>query len=200
MKNAKIKALQSLKKPRFSAGRATTIANNILGQDFIANAPNEKWVTDITYIKTYEGFLYLAVVIDLFSRRVVGWSMKSHMKRDLVVDALLSAVWKRSPQKTLIIHSDQGAQFGSDDWIKFCKDYGINRSMSGKGNCYDNAAVESFFSSLKKERVRKRIFQSREQARTEIFDYIEYFYNRKRKHSYLGGLCPVDFEAKKIAS
>jgi putative transposase len=151
-------------------------------------------VTDITYIRTWQGWLYLAVVMDLFARKVVGWSMKPTLAREIVLDALLMAVWRRKPQHPVIVHSDQGSQYGSDDWLRFCRHHNLEPSMSRRGNCWDNAVVESFFSSLKKERVKKRIYKTRELARADVFDYIEVFYNRRRRHSHLGGVSPEAFE------
>jgi putative transposase len=133
-------------------------------------------------------------VEDLFSRIVIGWSMKSELTRDLVLDALLMAVWRRCPKQPVIVHSDQGSQYGSDDWARFCKEHGLIPSMSRRGNCFDNAVAESFFSSLKKERIRRRIYRTREEARADVFDYIEVFYNRVRRHSHLGQVSPYDFE------
>ena len=152
------------------------------------------WVTDITYIRTYEGWLYLAVVLDLYSRTVVGWAMKPSMATELVLDALMMAVWRRRPKQPVIIHSDQGSQFGSDDFIRWCKDNRLVPSMSRRGNCYDNAVAESFFSSLKKEQIKRRIYATRAEAKSDIFDYIEGFYNRTRRHSHLGQLSPLAFE------
>jgi len=141
-------------------------------------------VTDITYIRTYEGWLYLSAVLDLHSRSVVGWSMGPRMQTSLVLDALTMAVWRRKPKAPVIIHSDQGSQFGSDAFTRWCHDNRLSPSMSRRGNCWDNAVAESFFSSLKSELV-KRIFATRDQARSEIFDYIEGFYNRIRRHKHL---------------
>ena len=156
--------------------------------------PDHAWVTDITYIRTWQGWLYLAVVIDLFARNVVGWSMKPTLAKELVVDALLMAVWRRKPTDTVIVHSDQGSQYGSGDWLKFCSEHQLEPSMSRRGNCWDNAVAESFFSSLKKERIRKRIYKTRDLSRADVFDYIEMFYNRIRRHSHLGGVSPEAFE------
>jgi putative transposase len=133
-------------------------------------------------------------VIDLFNKKVIGWSMKPSLNRDLALDALLMAVWRRRPTKPVIVHSDQGSQYGSDDWVRFCKTHNLLPSMSRRGNCYDNAAAESFFSSLKRERVRRRIYATRKDARADLFDYIEVFYNRTRRHSYLGQVSPAEFE------
>lgn len=140
------------------------------------------------------GWLYLAVVLDLYSRMVVGWSMKETLHRELALDAILMAVWRRRPKQEVIIHSDQGIQYGSDDWSRFCRDHKLKASMSRRGNCLDNAVAESFFSSLKKERIRRRIYRTREEARSDVFDYIEVFYNRKRRHSHLGQVSPYEFE------
>lgn len=199
MNRNNLRALSHLKKPRYKAGRSSIIAKNILEREFTCDGPNQKWVTDITYLRTHEGFLYLAVVIDLFSRRVVGWSMSPSLRKDIVVDALLMAVWKRQPKSEVLIHSDQGSQFGSDDWIRFCASHNLKRSMSRRGNCWDNAVVESFFSALKKERIRKRNFKTRDEAKSEVFDYIEFFYNPKRRHEFLNGISPMEFEKQNIA-
>jgi putative transposase len=128
--------------------------------------------------------------MDLFARNVVGWSMKPTLARALVLDAILMAVWRRRPKESVIIHSDQGSQYGSDDWLRFCRQHDLEPSMSRRGNCWDNAVVESFFSSLKKERIKKRIYKTRDLARADIFDYIEVFYNQTRRHSHLGGVSP----------
>ena len=157
-------------------------------------------MTDITYIRTYEGWLYLTVVIDLYSRRVVGWAMGSSMATDLVLDALMMAVWRRRPKTSVTIHSDQGIQFGSDDFNRWCKDNRLVPSMIRRGNCWDNAVAESFFSSLKKERVKRRIYATREEARSDVCDYIEGFYNRVRRHSHLDQLSPMDFEQLRTGS
>jgi len=189
-----LRAIRGYKKPRYKAGKPAVVAPNRLEQNFSVDAPDRVWVTDITYIRTFEGWLYLAVVVDLYSRIVVGWSMKSTLSRELVLDALMMAVWRRRPRHPVIVHSDQGSQYGSDDAVRFCKDHGLIPSMSRRGNCFDNAVAESFFSSLKKERIRRRIYQSREEARADVFDYIEVFYNRNRRHSHLGQVSPHDFE------
>lgn len=195
MRNNKIKALRGYKAPRAVAGRPSLIAPNRLNREFCVSEPDVAWVTDITYIRTWQGWLYLAVVLDLYSRKVVGWSMKPTIHRELVLDALMMAVWRRKPKKAVMIHSDQGSQYGSDDWVRFCKAHHLNPSMSRRANCWDNAVAESFFSSLKKERIKKRIYKTRELARADVFDYIEVFYNRTRRHSHLGGVSPEAFEA-----
>ena len=194
MRENEIKALRGYKAPRAIAGRPSIIAPNRLQRQFTVERPDHAWVTDITYIRTWQGWLYLAVVIDLFARNVVGWSMKPTLAKELVVDALLMAVWRRKPTDTVIVHSDQGSQYGSGDWLRFCGEHQLEPSMSRRGNCWDNAVAESFFSSLKKERIKKRIYKTRDLARADIFDYIEVFYNRTRRHSHLGGVSPEAFE------
>lgn len=134
-------------------------------------------------------------MVDLYSRKVVDWSMKSTLSRELVLDALLAAVWRRKPVSEILVHSDQASQYGSDDFKRFCKVHGLQPSMSRRGNCWDNAVMESFFSSLKKERIRKRIYKTRDMARSDVFDYIEVFYNRSRRHSHLGDISPEAFES-----
>lgn len=187
-----------LQTPRRIAGRPSIVSPNHLNREFTVQAPDQAWVTDITYIRTWQGWLYLAVVLDLYARKVVGWSMKPTLARELVLDALLMAVWRRKPTQPVIVHSDQGSQYGSDDWIRFCRSHGLLPSMSRRGNCWDNAVAESFFSSLKKERIRKRIYKTRDLARADIFDYIEVFYNRSRRHSHLGGMSPEAFECASL--
>lgn len=182
------------RKPRHHAGRPHVTAPNHLAQQFNVLEPNETWVTDITYIRTHEGWLYLAVVLDLFSRQIVGWSMQSRIDKELVVSALLMAIWKRKPKQTVTIHSDQGSQFSSYEWQAFLQEHNLRPSMSRRGNCYDNAVVESFFQLLKRERVKRKTYASRAKAREDIFDYIELFYNPVRRHSYNNGLSPVVFE------
>lgn len=175
-------------------GKPAVVAPNRLDQQFDVQAPNQVWVTDITYIRTHEGWLYLAVVIDLFSRQVIGWSMQSRMETDLALNALLMAVWRRQPKSAVIVHSDQGSQFSSHDWQSFLKAHNLIASMSRRGNCYDNAVAESFFQLLKREWIRRKIYADRETARRDIFDYIELFYNTKRRHGYADGVAPVEFE------
>ena len=166
---------------------------NLLQQDFTASAPNQKWVTDITYVDTKEGWYYLAVVLDLYSRSIVGWAMSATMDRTLVISALQMALYQRRPDKGLLHHSDRGSQYTSDDYLDELEKAGFQISMSGTGNCYDNAAMESFFSTLKTEFVDHR-YESRKEARTNIFWYIESWYNRSRIHSSLGYLSPLEFE------
>ncbi|HGF4687592.1 TPA: IS3 family transposase [Escherichia coli] len=190
----RIKAVRGYKAPRRIAGRPSVVAPNRVQRQFTVVRANQVWVTDITYIRTWQGWLYLAVVIDLFARNVVGWSMKPTLSRELALDALMMAVWRRKPDGEVIVHSDQGSQYGSDDWQRFCRANNLAPSISRRGNCWDNAVVESFFSSLKKERIRKRIYKTRDLARADIFDYIEVFYNRARRHSHLDGVSPEAFE------
>ena len=178
----------------YNSGSPAVVAPNKLKQKFKTTKPNDVWVTDITYIKTHEGWLYLAVVIDLYSRRVVGWSMQSRMEIKLVLDALLMAVWRRKDRALTIIHSDQGSQFTSYEWQSFLKANNLEASMSRRGNCYDNAVAESFFQLLKREKIRRKIYLTRQDARDDIFDYIELFYNSKRKHGNNDLLSPIDFE------
>ena len=161
-------------------------------------APNLAWVGDFTYIATNEGWLFLAVVIDLFSRKVVGWSMRPDMQRNLVIDALEMAWFARNPGKKtgLLFHSDRGSQYASDDFSKVLKEHGITPSMSRKGDCWDNAPMESFFHTLKTERVHHRVYPTRDQARRDLFGYIEGFYNPRRLHSALGYISPADAERK----
>jgi putative transposase len=189
-----IKAIRSYKRPRYAAGRPSLVAPDRLQREFTVDSPDRAWVTDITYIRTWEGWLFLAAVMDLFSRKIVGWSMKPTLARDLVLDAILMAVWRRRPTESVLIHSDQGSQYGSDDWLRFCRDHRLPPSMSRRGNCWDNALAESFSSSLKKELVRRRIYRTREEAREDLFDYIEMFYNPRRRHSHIGGVSPEAFE------
>jgi putative transposase len=171
-----------------------SIAPNMLQRNFQADAPNRKWAADFTYIWTGEGWLYLAVVVDLFSRRVVGWSMQSSMTSQLVLDALVMALWRRGKPAELLHHSDQGSQYSSEDFQRLLAAQGITCSMSRKGDCWDNSAVESFFASIKKDRVHRTTYSTRDAARADIFDYIEAFYNVRRRHSTLGQVSPAEFE------
>jgi putative transposase len=180
MRINKIKALRGYKAPRAIAGRPSIIAPNRLQRDFTVDQLDAVWVTDITYIRTWQGWLYLAVVVDLYSRKVIGWSMKPTLARELVLDALIMAVWRRRPKNRVTVHSDQGSQYGSDHWLRFLRSNNLEPSMSRRGNCWDNAVAESFFSSLKKERINKRIYKTRDLTRADFFDYIESFYSRNR--------------------
>jgi len=172
-----------------------TISPNRLNRDFRTNIPNEVYVGDITYIRTQQGWLYLAVVIDLYSRRVVGWSIDDNMKTSLVNDALKMALLSRIPPKGLIWHTDRGSQYASEEHRTLLKNFGIIQSMSRSGDCWDNAVSESFFHSLKTEMVNHRNFQTKAEANEAIFEYIEIFYNRQRLHSTNDYMSPVDYEA-----
>lgn len=172
------------------------VADNLLDQDFTAEGPNQRWSADITYISTLQGWLYLAVVMDLYSRRIVGWSMNRWMNRHLALDALNMAIGQRCPGGDLLHHSDRGSQYTSDEFREQLEKHNIQCSMSARGNCYDNAVVESFFGLLKRERVNRTRYLTREDAQADIFDYIERFYNRKRRHGYLGNISPAAFEER----
>lgn len=174
-------------------GRA--VAENVLEQDFQASRPNEKWVADITYLETAEGWLYLAAVEDLYSRKVVGWSAKERLTSDLVTDALGMALSRQLPGKPLVAHSDRGSQYASAAYQELLASAGITCSMSRRGNCWDNAPMESFFATLKKELVYQRRYATRSAARQSVFEYIEVFYNRERRHSALGYVSPNQYEA-----
>ena len=192
-----IKAQVGYKKHKgYKAGRPSVIAPNHLQRQFDVTQPDAAWVTDITYIRTHEGWLFLAVVLDLFSRQVIGWSMQSRMEADLIMRALLMAVWRRQPMTEVIVHSDQGSQYTSYDWQDFLKAHNLVSSMSRRGNCHDNAVAESFFQLLKRERIKRRIYPDRQSARADIFNYIEMFYNRQRKHGYNDMLSPVEYEKR----
>ena len=183
-------------KPKGRKAKADTVAENLLAQDFTAPTPNRSWTADITYIATGEGWLFLAVVMDLFSRRIVGWAMDGRATRQLVIDALRMALERRGSQAGLVHHSDRGSQYGSFDFQKALDRAGVTCSMSGTGNCFDNAAMESFFSSLKIECVQGRRYLTRDEGRSEVFEWIESWYNRRRRHSYLGYVSPEQFEAR----
>ena len=166
----------------------------------MADVPNKKWVADFTYIWTAEGWLYVAVVLDLYSRRVVGWSMQSSMTSQLVIDALMMAIWRRGKPESLLHHSDQGSQYTSDQFQRLLIEQGITCSMSRAGEVWDNSAMESFFSTLKIERVNRRgLYKSRKEAKADVFNYIECFYNPKRRHSTIGYVSPANFESMQYA-
>jgi putative transposase len=177
-------------------GQRTTaaIAPNVLDRQFQASRPNQKWVADFTYLWTAEGWLYVAVVLDLYSRRAVGWSMQSEMTSQLVTDALMMAVWRRGKPDALLHHSDRGSQYTSDAFQRLLSDLGVTCSMSRSGNVWDNSAMESFFSSLKTERTARKVYRSRSDAKADVFDYIERFYNPTRRHSTLGYISPIQYE------
>ncbi|HCI4586412.1 IS3 family transposase [Klebsiella quasipneumoniae] len=194
MNRAGIKAQVGYRSPRAHKGEISIVSPNRLQRQFNPDAPDERWVTDITYIRTHEGWLYLAVVVDLFSRKIIGWSMQSRMTKDIVLNALLMAIWRRNPLKQVLVHSDQGSQYTSHEWQSFLKSHGLECSMSRRGNCHDNAVAESFFQLLKRERIKKKIYGTREEARSDIFDYIEMFYNSKRRHGSSNQMSPTEYE------
>jgi putative transposase len=174
------------------------IAANLLDREFTAAGPNRKWVADFTYVWTAQGWLYVAAVLDLYSRRIVGWSMSHEMTAQLVTDALMMAIWRRGKPQELLHHSDQGSQYTAEDFQRLLADQGIVCSMSRRGNCWDNAAMESFFSTLKIERINRTKYKTRDEARADIFDYIERFYNVRRRHSTIGQISPVAFERRNV--
>jgi putative transposase len=182
--------------PDLGERQAGAVAPNVLDRAFQASAANRKWIADFTYIWTAEGWLYVAVVLDLFSRRVVGWSMSASMTAQLVTDALIMALWRRGKGDALLHHSDQGSQYTSEQFQRLLAENGVTCSMSRSGNVWDNAAMESFFSSLKIERTDRRTYRTRDEAKADVFDYIERFYNPKRRHSTLGYLSPMEFEMR----
>ncbi len=184
----------------YKARHSAPPAPNLLRQRFEASGPEQVWMADITFIGTRSGWLYLAVVVDLYSRLVVGWSMKQRPTQELVSEALLMAIEQRQPMAGLIHHSDQGIQYASNHYVELLRRHGVVRSMSRKGNCYDNAVVESLFSSLKNELVHHQDYKTRQDARSDIFDYIELFYNRRRKHESLGYHTPMAYDSiKRVA-
>ncbi len=196
--NLSVKMKRRFKVNTTNSNHNYPIAPNILNRDFYASAPDEKYVGDITYIPTAQGWLYLATVIDLYSRKVVGWSMADNMKTTLVNDALNMAIKYRNPPKGLLWHTDRGSQYASYEHKDLLKKYGIVQSMSRKGNCWDNAVAESFFHTLKTELTHHEIFYTKAQANQKIFEYIEIFYNRERMHSTNNNLSPVEFEEKML--
>ena len=200
MRLAGLKAQVGYRKPRHRGGAAHIVVPNRLQRRFATMAPDDTWVTDITHIRTHEGWLYLAVVVDLFSRKVVGWSMQSRITKELVLNALLMAVWRRNPKSKVMVHSDQGSQYTSHDWQSFLKDNNLEGSMSRRGNCHDNAVAESFFHTLKTELVHHEDYFSRRAAKASIFEYIEVFYNRQRRHSHVGQVAPLVFESAALAA
>jgi len=195
MKMAGVAAKQKKKfKATTDSKHNLPVAPNLLNRQFEVEKPDKVYVSDITYIWTNDGWLYLAVVLDLFSRQVVGWSLSNRMTKKLIMDALRIAIWRRRPAPGLTFHSDRGSQYCSNDFQKMLKAHGMLSSMSRKGNCWDNAVAESFFGSLKTERVFFSSYKTREEARRDIVDYIEMFYNSNRRHSYLGYVSPKEFE------
>ena len=196
----RLRGLRAKKTKRFRTttkrDKAARPAPNLLERDFTADRPNHKWVSDITYIRTAEGWLYLAAVLDLFSRRIVGWAMSDRMTSDLTVSALKMAVQQRQVDPGLLHHSDQGSQYTAQEYQQLLEDWDIEVSMNGAGSWYDNAAMESFFGTLKGEWVYHHAYRTRVQARADIFYYIEAFYNRRRLHSTLGYLSPMAYEQR----
>ena len=178
----------------------TAPAANLLDRQFVAQAPNQKWVADFTYLWTAEGWLYVAVVLDLYSRRAVGWSMQANMTAQLVTDALMMALWRRGRPQALLHHSDRGSQYSSEQFQRLLGELGITCSMSRAGNVWDNSAMESFFSTLKTERTARKTYRTRNEAKADVFDYIERFYNPKRQHSTIGYISPIQFEQQMQAT
>lgn len=184
------------RKPYSKAGSVHKAHPNYLKRCFIVDKPNDTWVSDITYISTKEGWIYLATVLDLYSRKIIGWATGHRQTTPLIIKALKMATARLKSTDSVILHSDQGSQYSSSDYTKLAKKHDITLSMSRRGNCYDNAVAESFFKTLKKELVRKQNFETREIAASKIFEYIEMFYNAKRRHSYLGYISPNEFESR----
>lgn len=180
--------------------RQTVAAPNRLNQEFRAQQPDQRWVSDVTFIPTREGWLYLAVILDLYSRAVVGWAMHPRMKTALVSDALKMALMRRKVRSPLLLHSDQGSQYAAADYQALLAAHGIECSMSRKGHCWDNAVAESFFHTLKTELVHHQDYRSRAEAKASLFEYIEVFYNRQRRHSHLGQVAPMTFEQRQLAA
>jgi putative transposase len=197
MKEAGIRSIQKRKfKVTTDSKHNLPVAENLLNRNFSANSTNTKWTSDITYVRTKEGWLYLAAIMDLCSRRIVGYSMQKYLSRELVIEALNMAIKNRRPGRGLIIHSDRGCQYASSDYQQQLWRHGIICSMSRKGNCWDNAPMESFFHTLKTELVYHRRYESRAEARSDIFEYIEVFYNRIRLHSAIGYDSPENYESR----
>lgn len=196
MRHAALRARPRRRRMPSHTGVCSThaVAPNVLNRTFDAASANRKWVADFTYLWTAEGWLYVAAVIDLFSRRVVGWSMHATMTAQLVTDALVMAMWRRGKPEAVLHHSDRGSQYTSEPFQRLLADHGVTCSMSRAGNVWDNAVMESFFSSLKTERTAAKLYRTRDQARADVFDYIERFYNPTRRHSTLGYLSPMEFE------
>ena len=194
----KIMKLVPKGKPKFKvttdSNHKNPVAENLLQQDFSASHPNKKWVTDISYIRTQEGWLYLCIILDLHSRKIIGWSMDKSMRAELCCDALLMALWKRRFPKNVIVHSDRGSQYCSEQFQELMKLHSLSSSMSGKGCCFDNAPCESFFRTIKVELAHDENYETREEAKRSLFDYIECYYNKKRRHSGINYMTPDEFE------
>lgn len=197
MQLAQIKAQRGYDKPKgMYGGKPHHLVSNRLDRKFKVSEPNEWWVSDMTYIKTEEGFLFLTVVLDLFSRMVIGWSMSANMNEDAILEAITDAHHRRRPKHVVNLHSDQGSQYTSKECKKLLSALNIEASMSRRGNCWDNAVAESFFSNLKKEKIQRRRYKTRDEARTQIFQYIEMFYNPKRRHTHHGRISPAEYERR----
>lgn len=195
MRAAGLRAQRGYKTPRgYYRGKPHAVVPNRLNRRFEVERPNQWWVSDITYIHTHEGYLFVAVVMDLFARNIVGWSMSDRITDTLVLDALTMAYWRRRPKGIVRLHSDQGSQYTSRRCQRLLRALNIEPSMSQRGNCHDNAVAESFFAKLKKEKIRRRQFRTRADARAAIFEYIELFYNPKRRHTYNGRVAPTVYE------
>jgi putative transposase len=198
MRQAGISGLVARKRGRTTVRvPGVRVCEDLVDRAFMAAAPDRLWVADITYLRTWEGWLYLVAVQDVYSRRIVGWAMDSHMRTELVTDALQMALTRRRPAPGLIWHSDQGSQFVSLAFGEQARQAGIGQSMGSRGDCFDNAVAESFFATLKKELIHRRSWPLKSELRTEVFDYIQIFYNRRRRHSTLGNLSPEQFETQK---
>jgi len=204
---ARLMKAESLKAKRIKRFKITTkskhnlpVAPNLLNKDFVVTAPDRVWVSDITYIWTWEGWMYLAVIIDLYARKVVGWSMNTRINKELVLSALNQAIDRRRPTAGLTFHSDRGSQYASNEVRRMLEKHCMRQSMSRKGDCYDNAVAESFFATLKTELIYPNFFATRLEARSKIFEYIEIYYNRRRIHSYLNYMTPDQFEKTKLAA
>ena len=194
MRENKLKAQIGYKRRYIKGGKLGSIADNVLNREFSPGMPNQAWVSDITYVRTHEGFLYVATVLDLFSRRIISWSMDKNIDRHLVIRALMMAVWQRQPKGGVLVHSDQGSQYGSADYLSFLASNNLEPSMSRRGNCHDNAVAESFFATFKKRVTQRKIYSTRDDAKTEIFNFIEMFFDPVKRHSHTGGVSPVQFE------
>ena len=194
MRKKGIRAQPGYRTCRHIAGRPAELIFYLIKRNYDVSQPNKVWVIDITYIRTWEVWLYVAVALDLFSREVIVWAARQTIDRELVLDTILMAVCTRKPKKT-IIHSDQGSQYSSDDWRRFCKTDNLEPSMTRRGNCWDNAVAEPFSGSLKKERIKKCIYKDRKLTIEDVSDYIDMFYNPTRRHQHLGGVSPDEFEA-----
>ena len=194
MQENKLKSQIGYKRRYIKGDKLAGVADNVLDRHFNPEVPNQAWVSVIAYVRTHEGFLYVTIVLDLFSRRIVGWSMDKNFDRHLVIRALMMAVWKRQPKETVLVHSDQGSQYGSADYLSFLRKHNLKPSMSRRGNCHDNAVAESFFATFKKRVTQRKIYSTRSDAKTEVFNFIEMFYNPIKRHSHTGGVSPVKFE------